>query len=499
MSTVHPSVSLSGKVQQTLERIRQDPLLVRIGEIADRLQLEVYVVGGYVRDLLLGRPHPDMDFTVIGPGGGIRLAREVARALGASPVRVYREFGTAMVCYNELRLEFVGARRESYRRSSRKPIVEEGSLEDDLRRRDFTINALAVRLGASGGELIDRFGGLEDLRRRRIRTPVEPHLTFNDDPLRMLRAIRFAAQLGFELDPELPPAIRALKERISIVSVERITEELQKLMLAPFPERGWKLLHETGLLEFILPELAALEGVQTVAGYGHKDNLRHTLGVLAKVAALTASWEDKERALWLRWAALLHDIGKALTKRFSPGEGWTFHGHEEVGARLVEPIFRRLRLPLGEPLRRVEKLVRLHMRPVALSAQPVTDSAIRRLLVEAGSDLEDLMLLARADITSRNPRRVRQHLEGLEGLEARLREVEERDRLRQFRPPVDGHDIMALLNLKPGPLVGRIKRAIEEAILEGRIPNEREAAIAYMMQIKDPLMADFGAEGHVRA
>jgi poly(A) polymerase len=451
-----------------------------------------------VRDGLLGRTHPDIDFAVVGSGSGIRLARAVARALGAAEPVVYRQFGTAMVSYQGIQLEFVGTRRESYRASSRKPLVEEGTLEDDLRRRDFTINALAVRLGASGGELIDLFGGLEDLRRGLIRTPLDPVRTFYDDPLRMIRAIRLAVQLEFTIDPAALEGIRLERERIQIVSMERITEELQKLLLTRRPGQGFALLHETGLLELLLPELAALEGVETVSGYGHKDNLRHTLQVLDQVAALSEEL-PQERRLWLRWAALLHDVGKAPTKRFVPGEGWTFHGHDEVGARMVPAIFRRLRLPMDERMRRVQKLVRLHLRPIALSSQPITDSAVRRLILEAGEDLEDLLLLARADITTRNRARALRHEARLRTLEARIREVEERDRMRQWRPPIDGHEIMALLNLKPGPAVGRIKRAIEEAILEGIIPNEHDAAVAYMMQIKDQILSESAAESHARS
>ena len=478
-----------------------EAVLRTIGAEADRLGLEAYCVGGAVRDALLGRPTTDLDFVALGEGAGIRLARAVAERLGGREAHVYPEFGTAAVRAPDpdtgeaLVLEFIAARKESYRRSSRKPQVLAGSLEDDQRRRDFSVNALALALNEERfGNLLDPFGGLLDLEKRVLRTPRDPEKTFEEDPLRMLRAARFAAQLGFRVDDGAVRAMRQHAERIGIVSQERVTEELRKTVRASDPGAGLRLLHETGLLAHVLPELDALAGVETVGGYSHKDNFEHTLGVLANLIELQELWgEDPAWSEWLRWAALFHDIAKPETKRFVPGTGWTFHGHEDRGARSVPKLFRRLALPLDERMAYVQKLVALHHRPVALVDEDVTDSAVRRLLFEAGDDVDDLMTLVRADITSKNPKRVRRYLSAFDRVEQKFAEVEEKDRLRNFQPPVDGHEIMETLGLPPGPAVGELKRAIEEAILEGEIPIEHDAAFAYLMRIKDDVLD--GAKG----
>ncbi|NNF56805.1 MAG: HD domain-containing protein [Rhodothermaceae bacterium] len=478
-----------------------EPILRHVGAVADRLGLEAYAVGGAVRDALLGRATTDLDFVSIGSGSGIALAKAVAKDTGVRTAYIYENFGTAAVRLpakqaegEPLVLEFVGARTESYRTDSRKPIVEEGTLDDDQRRRDFTVNALAVALNADRfGELIDPFGGLADLAAGRLRTPLDPAETFEDDPLRMLRAARFAAQLGFSIDEAALDAMRVQAERIGIVSQERITEELQKIMASPRPSEGWRILFETGLLLHLVPELADLAGVDNVGGHQHKDNFYHTLGVLTNLvdAQRAAGLADDEgraedRMLWLRWAALLHDIAKPDTKRFLPGTGWTFHGHEDRGARRHVPsLFRRLKLPLGEPLTYVRELVRLHHRPVALVDDDVTDSAVRRLLFEAGDRVDDLMLLVRADITSKNERRKRRYLAGFDRVEAKMREVEEKDHLRAFQPPVDGHEIMEALGVGEGIAVGILKTWIREAILDGELPNEHDPAFAYMLAHKD--------------
>lgn len=473
---------------ETLPLPHED-LLRTIGAVADEAAIEAYAIGGAVRDAFLGRPTTDLDFVSVGPGSGIRLAEALAERLGGRPVHVYESFGTAAIRLPEreggLVLEFVGARKESYRHDSRKPLVEEGTIEEDQARRDFTVNALAIALNAGRfGNLIDPFGGIIDLMGRRLRTPLDPRQTFEDDPLRMLRAARFAAQLGFEVDVEALRALREKAPRIEIVSAERIAEEINKIILAPKPSVGFEILYDSGLLEHVFPELSALAGVETVGGHAHKDNFYHTLGVLDNLAEATAAMEE-ERALWLRWAALLHDIAKPETKRFIPGQGWTFHGHEERGARQVPALFRRLKLPLDERMKYVQKLVRLHHRPVALVDEDVTDSAVRRLLFEAGDDVDDLMRLVRADITSQNPRRVRRYLAGFDRVEEKMREVEEKDRLRNFQPPVDGHEIMEALGVEEGVAVGMVKEWIREAILEGEIPNEHEAAFAYLMRRKE--------------
>ena len=467
-------------------------ILHEVGEEAARLGIEVYAVGGVVRDVLLGRKTTDIDFVTIGPGTGIRLAKAVGRRMGRRPAHVYENFGTAVVWLPKRKawqeamvLEFVAARRESYRHDSRKPLVEDGTFEDDQRRRDFTINALAVHLHPDRfGDLIDSFDGRADMAQKRIRTPLAPHRTFADDPLRMIRAARFATQLGFTIDPPVWAAMKDQAHRVEILSQERIIDELQKIIVAETPSVGFKLLEEAGILKRIFPELAALKGVEEVDGQSHKDNFYHTLQVLDNLVAMTAH-RPAEATRWLRWAALLHDIAKPLTKRFVEGTGWTFHGHEDRGDRMIPKLFRRLKLPMDERMAYVQKLVRLHHRPVALVDDEVTDSAVRRLLFDAGDDIDDLMTLVRADITSKNPRRVKRYLSAFDRVEQKFAEVEEKDRLRNFQPPVDGTEIMEVVGIGEGVAVGIIKEAIREAILDGEIPNEHDAAFAFMLQVKD--------------
>lgn len=443
---------------------------------------EVYVVGGFVRDFLLGAAGTDIDVVVVGPGTA--LARAFADAVGSREVAVYENFGTALVKTGGYHVEFVGARKESYRANSRKPIVEDGTLYDDQLRRDLTINALSLALHPDRwGELVDPFDGLGDLERGIIRTPRDPDLTFSDDPLRMLRAVRFATRLGFTLPQELLAAIRRNRERIAIVSIERVTEEFNKLLAAAQPGQGFIHLFDTGLLELTFPEFVALHGVERVGRRAHKDNFYHTLQVVDNLCRLS---DD----LWLRWAAMLHDIAKPETKRFDPKVGWTFHGHEELGARRVPRIFQRLKLPQNEKMRYVQKLVRLHLRPIALVDEGVSDSAIRRLIVDAGEDLEDLMKLCRADITTRNPAKMERYLANFDAVEARIAEVTERDNLRNWQPPVTGELIMATFGLKPGKAVGEIKNAVREAILEGDIPNDYDAAVAYMHTVAQRVLAE---------
>jgi poly(A) polymerase len=446
-----------------------------ISQTAEDLGYPTYVVGGYVRDRLLARPSKDMDIVCI--GSGIKLAQAVAGRLRPIPrVTVYKRFGTAMLKHKGLEIEFVGARKESYRSDSRKPTIEEGSLEDDQNRRDFTINALAVSLNeADFGMLIDPFDGLEHLEAKIIKTPLEPGKTFSDDPLRMMRAVRFASQLHFTIEPETLAAVSAYRKRINIVSKERITTELNKIILSDVPSVGFKLLFDTGLLELIFPEMAKLQGVESRNGKAHKDNFYHTLQVLDNLSYNTHD-------LWLRWSAILHDIAKPPTKRFHPKQGWTFHGHEALGAAMVPRIFKRLRLPLDHKMKYVQKLVRLHLRPISLTKENITDSAIRRLLFEAGDDIDDLMMLCEADITSKNPRKVKRYLENYEMVRERLKEVEEKDHLRNWQPPISGEMIMDAFNIPPSRQVGDIKTAIREAILDGDIANQYEAAYQFMIE-----------------
>ncbi len=450
------------------------PVFRLIGQVADKIGVEAYVVGGFVRDIFLRRVSKDIDILCVGPG--IELARSVAKELGrGAKLSVFASFGTAQVKYKGLELEFVGARKESYSRHSRKPIVEDGTLEDDLSRRDFTINALAVSLNEhSFGKPIDLFDGMCDLDEGILRTPHDPDITFSDDPLRMMRAIRFASQLGFFLAFETFEAIERNAERIEIVSAERIIVELNKIMESPKPSIGLELFEKTGLMKILMPELYALKGAVTVDGVGHKDNLAHSYRVLDNLAA-------KSDDLWLRWAALLHDIGKARSKRFVNGQ-WTFHNHDFTGAKMLPKIFKRMRLPLDSKLKYVQKIVQLHMRPQVLVDDGVSDSAVRRLLFEAGDDVDDLMLLCQADITSKNPQRVQRYLDNYKLVERKFREIEAKDRIRQFQPPVSGEEIMSTFALSPSPVVGQIKEAIKDAILDGKIPNEYDAAYEFMLE-----------------
>ncbi len=458
------------------KHLEETSILTDIARIAKGLNLESYVIGGYVRDLLLSRPSKDIDIVCV--GSGIQLAQKVKDELGdEASLAVYKRFGTAAVRSGDYELEFVGARRESYRSDSRKPIVEDGTLQDDQNRRDFTINALAISLNeGSFGALVDPFGGVADLEQKTIRTPMDPEVTFSDDPLRIMRAIRFSSQLGFDIEADTFQGILAMKDRLEIVSQERITDELNKIILSPKPSYGFRLLYSSGILQKIFPEMAALQGVSIKDGKGHKDNFYHTLQVLDNVAEVS---DD----LWLRWAAVLHDIAKPATQRYSPKVGWTFHGHEDLGAKWVPRIFRRLKLPQNQKMLYVQKLVRLHLRPIALVSEVVTDSAVRRLLFEAGEDVEDLMKLCRADITSKNHNRVRRYLQNFTKVEQKMVEVEEKDHLRNFQLPVTGEMIMETFSVPPGKVVGDIKAEIKEAILDGVIPNEKERAVELMLQI----------------
>ena len=446
-----------------------------IAEAAAKLHVPAYVIGGFVRDLVLNRPSKDIDVVCV--GNGIALAEAVSQALPGKPrVTVFKNFGTAQLRAGDWDVEFVGARKESYQRHSRKPEVETGTLEDDLKRRDFTINALGISLNKEDfGALVDAFDGLGDIKRKIVRTPLEPGITFSDDPLRMMRAIRFATQLQFDIDPDTFDAIVAHKERIQIISKERIIDELNKIILADTPSYGFKLLFHCGLLHLVFPKMVALQGVETINGNTHKDNFYHTLQVLDNVAKVSGD-------LWLRWAAIMHDIAKPDTKRYSPKVGWTFHGHEDKGARMVPRLFQDLKLPLNEHMKFVQKLVRLHLRPIALVKETVTDSAVRRLLFEAGEDIDALMLLCRADITSKDHNRVKRYLQNFGKVEEKMRQVEETDQLRNFQPVITGEIIMDTFGLKPSREVGVLKEAITEAILEGQIRNEYEEAYAFLLE-----------------
>lgn len=461
--------------QEELKQYFSDRIFEQISETADALGLECYVVGGYVRDIFLQRPSKDIDVVVV--GSGIAMAEALGRRLGkGAHVSVFKNFGTAQVKYRDTEVEFVGARKESYQRDSRKPIVEDGTLEDDQNRRDFTINALAVCLNKERfGELVDPFGGMEDMKEKTIRTPLDPDITFSDDPLRMMRCIRFATQLNFYIDDDTFESLCRNRERISIISRERIADELNKIILSPVPSKGFIDLDRSGLLPLIFPEMMALQGIETRNGRAHKDNFYHTLEVLDNICRTTDS-------LWLRWSALLHDIAKPVTKRWESKAGWTFHNHNFIGERMIPTIFRNMKLPMNEKMKYVQKMVSLHMRPIVIADDVVSDSAVRRLLFEAGDDIDDLMTLCEADITSKNTERKQRFLNNFQLVRQKLKDLEEKDRVRNFQPPVSGEEIMEIFGLEPCKEIGYLKSAIKDAILDGVIPNEYEAAHAFMLE-----------------
>jgi len=454
-----------------------NPIFKSVAEVAEKIDQETYVVGGFVRDYLLNRGHKkDIDFVTV--GNGILLAKELSNTLGnTSQVSVFKRFGTAMFKYKETDLEFVGARKESYSEDSRKPHVEDGTLEDDQKRRDFTINTLAISMNkATFGELIDPFNGVEDLNQKIIKTPLEPNVTYSDDPLRMMRAIRFAAQLDFEIEEKSFQAIIDNAERINIVSFERVMDEFQKIMMTDKPSVGLLLLEQSGLLQHILPELIALKGIEEVEGQKHKDNFYHTLEVVDNIAVNTDN-------VWLRWAALLHDVGKAVTKRFDKKVGWTFHSHEFVGSKMVVQIFRRLKLPMSNQMKFVKKMVMMSSRPIAVVTDDATDSALRRLLFDAGEDFDDLITLCKADITTKNEKKQKRFKQNFEVVEQKIKDVEERDRVRNFQPPITGEEIMEIFDIQPGKEIGILKNAIKEAILEGEVENNYNSALKFVINL----------------
>ncbi|MFT5337136.1 MAG: poly(A) polymerase [Luteibaculaceae bacterium] len=479
------ATSPSSENNQLQAAVNKEPFL-SISKVADKMGLPCFTIGGFVRDLLLNRPSKDIDIVVV--GSGIDFAQACAEELKVKKVNYFKRFGTAMFRYRDLELEFVGARKESYREDSRKPLVEDGSLEDDQNRRDFTINALAISLNqATFGSILDSFDGLKHLEEKILKTPLSPDITYSDDPLRMMRAIRFASQLDFTIEQESLDAITRNADRLKIISQERITTELNKIILSKKPSKGFKLLFNTGLLAIFFPEMVALFGVKERNGIRHKDNFYHTLQVLDNLS----EWTDD---LWLRWSAILHDIAKPPTQRFHAKAGWTFHGHEDRGARMTPGIFKRLKLPLDHKMKYVQKLVQLHLRPIALTKDGVTDSAIRRLVFDTGDDIDDLMLLCKADITSKNEMKVDRFRKNYELVKQKIVEIEEKDHLRNFQPPVSGEEIMERFKLKPCRAIGDLKTALKEAILEGEIPNEKEAAEALLEKIAPDIISKYPAQ-----